>query len=149
MKQLNICLEVCVPTFYGWGGFHCLFQPLIWFTFTKWTEGMKSKDGFMVNVVECCFESCICLCSRHSLAFSKCALKGPLWNLVDLSAGLTPGSGVVCRTQGDWAASGFMPRVLSAAHGNGVESCLVASNADVGKKPWVGLARDHTVPGLP
>ena len=39
---------------------------------------MKSKDGFMVNVAECCFGSCLCLCSRCSLAFCKPALKGSL-----------------------------------------------------------------------
>lgn len=94
----------------------------------------------MVNVVECCFRSCLCLCSRHSLAFCKCALKGPLWNFVDLSAGLctcSSGSGVVCRSPGDWAASGCTPRVLSAVRGNGVESCLVACHGWCGEEALV------------
>lgn len=47
------------------------------------------------------------------------------------------GSGVVCRSQGDWATSGFTPRVLSARCGNGVESCLVACNGWCGKETLV------------
>lgn len=83
---------------------------------------MKSKDGFVVNVAECCFGSCHCLCSRYSLVFCKPALKG--WFSVKPGAHLnravqlhTPLGQVwfagaketICR-----AASGF----LSAGHGN-------------------------------
>lgn len=54
----------------------------------------------MVNVVECCFGSCLCLCSRHCLAFLS-YLKGPI------SRAGSSGSGVVCRNQGDWAPCGL------------------------------------------
>lgn len=137
--------SVCHGSTLLWVRWLSLFQPLIWFPFTRWTKGMKRKDGFMANVVECCFASCLCLCIRHSLAFCKCYFKGPPWNLVDLSAGLTLVD-QVCFAGATEAGLPQTPWVLSATCGNGVESCLVA---DVGKKPWLGLVRDHTVPVLP
>lgn len=91
---------------------------------------MKSKDGFMLNVAECCFGPCLCLCSRCSLVFCKPTLKG--WFSVKPGAplnravqSLTPlgqvwfagSKGTICR-----AASDF----VSAGHGNGGESCLAA-----------------------
>lgn len=140
----------CWSTLYGWGDSHCLFQPLIWFPFTKWTKGRKSKDGFMVNVIECCFRSCLCLCSRHSLAFCKCYLKGPLWNLVNVSAGLTLLDQVWfagTKEAGLPQASRRKSRVPPVEMG--LRAALWPAMADVGRKPWLGLVRDHTVPMLP
>lgn len=112
---------------------------------------MKSKGGFMVNVAECCFRSCLCLCSRRSLAFCKPTLNGPLWILVHLSTGLysySSGPGVVCRTKETacWAASGFIQWVL----GMDVElrAALWSAIADVGEERWLGLIRKGGVYAL-
>lgn len=131
---------------YGWVDFHCLFQPLIWFTFTKWVKGMKSKDRFMVNVAECCFGSCLCLCSWYSFAFCKPALKGPLWILVHLSTGLysySHGPGMVCRYQGDNLLGCLRLHAMSTVCWVWKWSwaALWPAIADVGEEPWLGLVR--------
>lgn len=117
------------PHSYKWSDFHCLFQPVIWFTFTKWREWMRGKDSFVVNKAECYFG--LCLHSRLSLAFCKPPLKGPMWLLALLSNKAAQlDLWAMCDLQEPkrmvlWAAWGFAPwRLTVAGHGSSIESCL-------------------------